>query len=306
MFNTLSKLAKKKKEKIILDREVFGMNKVLKKVGLSAVVATFVFGLAGTSSALTVQDPDNETANIAANADVFVEATDDATYSETENYTLTLDNSTKAPTTGKTAQGQTKINYTKDFKATNGLTHVVSNFAAVGSADASTPNVKTSNKIIFNTLYENLNAGTFTGTERIQYQRCKPEQTTTYATFCTSNQVTTPAATGDVAAGSSFDVSYAAVTTGADVTAVGDKTKLIPSLNYNIDARGLGVIAKNDNAIGSVNAGMKADIVESGVTTMAYEQHTAAKGFVKFTKTMKYSSAIAGTGALKTNIDKVP
>jgi hypothetical protein len=302
LFNILKK---RKKEKIILDREVFGMNKVLKKVGLSAVVATMVFGLAGVSSALTVQDPDNETANITANADVFVEATNDATYSETEDYTLLLDNVSRNGTDGKTG-----LTYTKDFASTNGQTHVVSDFAAVGSADKTTQNIKTSNKITFNTMYEGLNAGTFTGTEKIQYQRCKPDQTIKYATFCGSNTAATPKATGDVAAGSSFDVQYAAVTTGADVTAVGDNSTLIPSLNYSIDARGLGVIAQNDNAIGSVKAGMKANITEynddKATTTLSYEQHTAAKGLVKFTKTMKYSSVIPAAGALKTNLDKVP
>ncbi len=277
------------------------MNKVLKKVGLSAVVATFVFGLASTSSALTAQDPDNETANITANADVFVEATNDATYSETEDYKLTLDNNS-----AEGGEGKTGITYTKDFAATNGQTHVVSAFAAVGKANAATPNVKTSNKITFNTLYEGLNAGTFTGTEKIQYQRCQPAQSTDYATFCGTTTAKTPKANGDVAAGSKFDVQYAAVTTNADVTAVGNMKTIIPSLNYSVDARGLGVVSQNDNAVGSVAAGMAANIVEQGGTTMSYAQHTSAKGLVKFTKTMKYNSVIPAASALKTNIDKVP
>ena len=277
------------------------MNKVLKKVGLSAVVATFVFGLAGTSSALTAQDPDNETATISAVADVFVEPTNSATYSETEDYKLTLDNNTY-----EGGEGKTGLTYTKDFAATNGLTHVVSNFNAVGKADASTPNIKTSNKIVFNTLYDGLNAGTFTGTEKIQYQRCQPEQTKDYVTFCAANTAITPKAEGDVAAGSSFDVQYAAITTGADVTAVGDMTKIIPSLNYTIDARGVGATGQDDDAVGSVAAGMAANVVEQGGTTMSYAQHTSAKGLVKFTKTMKYNSVIPAAGNLKTNIDKVP
>ena len=287
------------------------MNKVLKKVGLSAVVATFVFGLAGTSSALTVQDPDNETANITANADVFVEATNDATYSETENYTLTLDNSTK----NSTNNNKTKINYTKDFKATNGQTHVVSSFDAVGVATATKPNITTSNKVVFNTMYEGYNTGSFTGTEKIQYQRCQPAGSTT-TSFCATNSQTAPRAHGDVAMGSEFNVKYASITTGADATVAQYRTNgsytLLPSVNYNIAAAGTGVTGQPDLAVGSVKAGMAANVVEisgnngnNATSTMAYEQHTAANGYIKFAKTMKYNSNLRGA-ATTTNLSRVP
>ena len=292
------------------------MNKVLKKVGLSAVVATFVFGMASTSSALVPQDPDNETANITTHADVFVEAQNDATYSETEKYTVVLDNTTRngAPSVGGNT-GKTGLTYDKDFKATNGQTHVVSDFAAVGSATTTTPNIKTSNKITFNTLYEGLNAGTFTGSEKIAYQRCQGPDSRQVSAFCGPVGASVPKATADIAAGSNFDVQYAAVTTGADVTAIAysptDTTySLLPSLNYNIDARGTGALAQNDNAVGTVKAGMKANITEyngtNKTTKLSYEQHTAAKGLIKFAKDMHYKSAVKDAASATPNINKVP
>ena len=289
------------------------MNKVLKKVGLSAVVATFVFGLAGTSSALVPQDPDNETAAIKTNADVYVEVSNDASYSETESYSVVLDNTTGNGTAA--IVDKTGLTYKKDYAATNGQTHVVSSFDAVGVATATKPNITTSNKVVFNTMYEGYNTGSFTGTEKIQYQRCQPAGSTT-TSFCATNSQTAPRAHGDVAMGSEFNVKYASITTGADATVAQYRTNgsytLLPSVNYNIAAAGTGVTGQPDLAVGSVKAGMAANVVEingnngnNNTSTMAYEQHTAANGYIKFAKTMKYNSNLR-SAAVTTNLSKVP
>ena len=273
------------------------MNKLFKRAGLPAGIACAVLGFSYTASALSVQDPDTETAVISVYTDVYVAPTNDASYSDTTNYSIVRDDGNG---------NKTGLTYVKDFASTNGETHVVSTFDAYGNATATQPNIKASNKIVFNTLYEGLSAGTFTGLEKIGYQRCQPEQNMDYSTFCGPSSVSLPKAHGDVAMGSSFNVQYASITTMADATAIGDSKSLVPSMHYSIDARGAGVMGQDDNAIGSVAAGMKADITEEGGTTMSLDQHTKASGLVKFSKSMNYNSVIPQAASLNSNLDKVP
>ena len=272
-----------------------------KKLGLSAIAFTAVIGLSLNSYSLTVQDPDNETSMFSSHTDVYVAPTNDGSFSDYESYNVTADNGNG---------NKTGLTYLKDIKSTNGELHYVADTDIAGSADDNTPNIKTSNKITFNTLYNGLSAGTLTGIEKLEYQRCQPAQDIDYSTFCTTATKSIPKAQGDIAMGSSFNVQYAAITTQAQATAIGDSTKLLPSMSYSIDVRGLGVIGQNDNAIGSAASGMVADITDYNGNTPTsithYEQHTKASGMIKFTKQMSYNSSIKDLPSLQSNINKVP
>ncbi len=277
------------------------MNKLFTRVGSVAGIVCTVLSCSYTASALTVQDPDNETAVISVYTDVYVAPTNDASYSDTTNYSIVRDDRNG---------NKTGLTYVKDFASTNGETHVVSTFYAYGVATTTQPNIKTSNKITFNTLYKGLAGGAFTGLEKIGYQRCQPAQDINYSTFCGPSSVSLPKAQGDVAMGSSFNVKYANITTMADATAIGDSTALAPSVHYSINARGLGLTGQNDNALGSVAAGMKANVIEyngnNATSTVNFEQHTKASGYVKFSKSMNYNSVIPKVATVHSNIDKVP
>jgi hypothetical protein len=278
------------------------MDNFFKRAYLSVTAAVFAVGLAHTAMALTVQDPDNETSMISVHTDVYVAPTNNASYSDSEHYRSTRDD----------GNDKSAVSYVKEYSATNGEIHVVSDFNSSGSADESTPNIKTSNKITFDTNHDGLNAGTFTGLEKIGYQRCQPAQDIDYSTFCGSSSSSLAKAQGDIAMGSSFNVQSAAITTMSDVTAIGDKTALVPSMNYSIDVRGISPDGYYSNAIGSVSAGMEANTFvygnggDSATSSESYSNHSSASGMIQFAKDMHYNSVINNAKSLTTNFDRVP
>ena len=289
------------------------MNKVLKKVGLSAVVATFVFGLAGTSSALIPQDPDNETADITVTSDVFVapDYLGTSTYKNTESYSYDLDNTTNGPI----PNGKSTILYSNSQKGQNGIAHVTSDFTAKGAADATHPNLTTSNKVQYYT--DNNMGGSFDTTEKVGYKRCQNEDTRGGAAYCNGNAAgqSVPAAYGNIAGGVNYSVKQAEATTGSSVTAVayskGGKYTLLPQFDYNVGVGGLG---DSPYASGSVKATMRADITEYDnntktrpTTTVSYAQTTTAKGVMTFQKSMHFNSQVRNvSNALKDNFNLVP
>ena len=293
--------------KINLDMEVFGMNKVLKKVGLSAVVATFVFGLASTSSALIPLDPDNETAILGTHTSVLVKATDNAEYSENESYSMKIDNASVLNNFGNGNGGTTqvgKLDYSKSYLATNGETHVVSSFDAQGAATSSKPNIKADNKITYYTSPTAL-GGTFVGSEKVGYRACNCVLNGNQKTLCgAANVGIIPPSHADLAAGGKFNVTLANIHSQADATVAAyydNKTNIIPlepNMAYSIDAGGVEGI--DNRANGSMEAKILASVSEHvanpatspATTTTNYSQDTTVSGRFKFSKAMKYQSKI--------------
>jgi len=287
------------------------MNKVLKKVGLSAVVATFVFGLAGTSSALVPQDPDNETAEFTSITNTVVDSSSDASYIESENYSLVLDNTSRngQPALGGNINGKTRIKYSKNYNGTNGQMHVISSFATAGdAAKEQKPNIKVNNHVTFNggleALVQGGAAGSFAGDETLSYERCQPRDLVGGVnTFCGvrgGNNVI-PAAHGVVSMGSSFNAQYADVVTDGKIEnaaahSVGGVFSAFPSMDYKINV--IGADGQNNPAFASAAAKMNVNITEyapdnsTATSTTAYTRNTEANGYIKFNQKMNYQSKI--------------
>ena len=285
------------------------MNKVLKKVGLSAVVATFVFGLAGTSSALVPQDPDNETAEFTSITNTVVDSSSDASYIESENYSLVLDNTTR---TGQPAlnnnnvNGRTRIRYSKNYNGTNGEIHVISGFATAGdAAKEQKPNVKVDNHVTFDGMKvaaQGSPAGSFAGDETLSYERCQPQYTNGVNTFCGNKNSRVPAAYGKVSMGSNFNAQYADVVTNGKVEnavahSVGGAFSAFPSMDYKINV--IGADGQNNPAFASAAANMNVNVAEYRLTdnttatsTTKYTRKTEANGYIKFNQKMNYQSKI--------------
>jgi hypothetical protein len=277
------------------------MKKILKikerenmKKGISVVVATMVFGYAGISSALMVQSSDNQTNVIKTHTEVYVAGTNNASYKETTKYSVTRNDKDK---------DKTKINYSKDLFATNGTTEVVSNFETNGDATVNTPNLKTANKVYFNTKVHGLNGGTMTGTEKVELLRCQPDNSKTTNAFCGGTNTTSyKGANADIAMGSSYNASNIYATTNTKVTSITSKDTIVtPVVHYSIATGTL-----FNKTEGSVSAGTVMNVNNGTSNTEFYAEHTKANGKVIFSKTMDYQSNVAGQTTIKSNIDKVP
>ncbi len=269
------------------------MNKIFRTVGLLVLVAAFVFTFCRVSSAITVVDPDNETAGITTVTDVFVALplAGGNSFSETEAYSTRV---------GEVEPHYAQILYSLDVNAMDGETHATKTFASVGNADELTPNLKVVSKVIFDAASFGL-GGTITGTEKVELLR--DMGTDTQGSWCSHCTSTVPEACVDVAMGSSYTASFIAVDTNTSVTAISDTATLMPAVSYAISAGPAN--AGGDYAVGAVSAGMELDAMEYGTTTETYSQHTAASGLVLFSKTMDYK-ATNTQAKLPTNFNNVP
>ena len=277
------------------------MSKIFRTVGLLVLVAAFVFSFCRVSSAITVEDPDNQTASITTVTDVYVmvPAAGGASFTETEAYSTRVGPGAAGP-------DYAQILYSLNVDAMDGETHATKTFKSVGNANELTPNLSVISKVIFDAESYGL-GGTITGVEKVELLR--DIVAVNQLSWCSHCDTGVPAACVDVAMGSSYSSSFIAANTSTTVTAISDSVTLLPSVAYSIGAGPAN--AAGDYAVGTVTAGMELTAMEYGVggntptTTETYSQHTAASGLVLFSKTMDYKSTVTGA-RLPTNFNKVP